>query len=192
MLTFRLRAVSLNRSQAIWTEHWVDTFRRTICRFVEWVCISRIFEPISLFQWKIYISIYHLSARACGISGRCALPQTPRGPSVYHTILFMRSILIILFQYFYQSYTANGNLAGGAETKRPREKSFIRAISQIKNAAKKSSDKGDVRGQEMSENTLLSFFIFSKFTFLRLTFSGSEVRGVFQCITTHLIKCASY
>ena len=35
-------------------------------------------------------------------------------------------------QYFYQP-TANQSLEGGAETKRPREKSLISAISQIQN-----------------------------------------------------------
>ena len=58
------------------------------------------------------------------------------------------------FLYFYQA-TANPNLAEMAETVRPREKSFISAISRFQNAAQKKN-MNDVRGQEMSENTLLS------------------------------------
>ena len=69
------------------------------------------------------------------------------------------------FQYFYQA-TANPNLEGIAKTVRPREKSFISAISRFQNAAQKKN-MNDVRGQEMPENTLLSFLIFPKFSFLR-------------------------
>ena len=68
-------------------------------------------------------------------------------------------------QYFYQA-TANPNLEGIAKTVRPREKSFISPISRFQNAAQKKN-MNDVRGQEMSENTLLSFSFFPKFSFLR-------------------------
>ena len=61
-----------------------------------------------------------------------------RGPSLNHTDPVMRSIIIIFFCHF-STATGDPNLAGGAETKRPREKSFISAISQIQNEAKKSS-----------------------------------------------------
>ena len=69
-------------------------------------------------------------------------------------------------QYFYQAYRQPklGKLT--AKTVRPREKSSISAISRFQNAAHKKN-MNDVRGQEMSENTLLSFSIFPKFSFLR-------------------------
>ena len=70
--------------------------------------------------------------------------------------------------------TGVGNLVGGAETKPPREKSFIQCDKSNSKWGKKVQYKGDVRGQEMSENTLLSFFIFSKFTFLRF---AEKLRG---------------
>ena len=59
------------------------------------------------------------------------------------------------FLYLYTP-TAKPNLAATAKTVRPREKSFISAISQIQNEAQKKN-MNDVRGQEMSEITLLSF-----------------------------------
>ena len=69
-------------------------------------------------------------------------------------------------QYFYQP-TANPNLEGIAKTVRPRGKSSISAISRFQNAAQKKN-MNDVRGQEMSENTLLSFWIFPKFSFFAI------------------------
>ena len=56
---------------------------------------------------------------------------------------------------------------------RPREKSFISAISRFQYPAQKKN-MNDVRGQEMSENTLLSFLIFAKFSFLRF---AEKLRG---------------
>ena len=78
----------------------------------------------------------------------------------------------IHLQYFYQP-TANPNLAGIAKIVRPREKSSISAISRFQNAAQKKN-MNDVRRQEMSENTLLSFLIFPKFSFLRF---AEKLRG---------------
>ena len=86
-------------------------------------------------------------------------------------------------QYFYQP-TANPNLEGIAKTVRPREKSFISAISRFQNAGQKKN-MNDVRGQEMSENTLLSFLIFPKFSFLRF---AEKLRGVAE--PNQLRKCA--
>ena len=75
-------------------------------------------------------------------------------------------------QYFYQP-TANPNLERIAKTVRPSEKNFISAISRFQNAAHKKN-MNDVRGQEMPENTLLSFLIFAKFSFLRF---AEKLRG---------------
>ena len=77
-----------------------------------------------------------------------------------------------IFLYLYTP-TANGSLVNTAKTVRPREKSFISAISRFQNAARKKN-MNDVRGQEMSENTLLSFLIFAKFIFLRF---AEKLRG---------------
>ena len=55
-----------------------------------------------------------------------------RGPSVYHTILFMRSIIFIAFCTFIELY-AQEVWNATAKTVRPREKSFIRPIRQIAN-----------------------------------------------------------
>ena len=86
-------------------------------------------------------------------------------------------------QYFYQP-TANPNLEGIAKTVRPREKSFISAISRFQNAAQKKN-MNDVRGQKMSENTLLSFLIFAKFSFLRF---AEKLRGVAEPNPTHKMR----
>ena len=77
-----------------------------------------------------------------------------------------------IFLYLYTP-TANGSLVNPAKTVRPREKSFISAISRFQNAAQKKN-MNDVRGQEMSENTLLSFLNFAKFSFLRF---AEKLRG---------------
>ena len=59
-------------------------------------------------------------------------------------------------QYIDQPY-ANPNLAATAKTVRPREKSFISAISRFQ-IPEQPLDMNDVRGQEMSEKTLLSLW----------------------------------
>ena len=60
-----------------------------------------------------------------------------------------------LFCHF-STATADPNLEGIAKTVLPREKSFISAISRFQ-IPEQPLDMNDVRGQEMSENTLLSF-----------------------------------
>ena len=70
-----------------------------------------------------------------------------------------------IFLYLYTP-TANRSLVNPAKTVRPREKSFISAISRFQNAAQKKN-MNDVRGQKMSEITLLSFFKISKIGFLQ-------------------------
>ena len=69
--------------------------------------------------------------------------------------------------------TAAASLELTAKSVRPREKSFISAISRFQNGAQKKN-MNDVRGQEMSKNTLLSFLIFAKFSFLRF---AEKLRG---------------
>ena len=95
----------------------------------------------------------------------------------------MRSIVLTIFSTFI-NHTANPNLEGIAKTVRPREKSFISAISWFQNAAHKKN-MNDVRGQEMSENTLLSFLIFPKFSFLRF---AENVWGVPGQISIHKMR----
>ena len=96
-----------------------------------------IFEGICSIE-KLYNIFIPTDARqASVIAGRCAPHRRPGAVSVpYHSLYAQHSHNHFL--YFYRAIRT-GNLAGGAETKRPREKSFIRVISQIENAAKKSS-----------------------------------------------------
>ena len=61
-----------------------------------------------------------------------------------------------------------------AKSVRPRENSYISAISRFRYQAQKKN-MNDVRGQEMSKNTLLSFLIFPKISFLRF---AEKLRGV--------------
>ena len=77
-----------------------------------------------------------------------------------------------IFLYLYTP-TANGSLVNPAKTVRPREKSFISAISRFQYPAQKKN-MNDVRGQEMSQITLLSFLIFPKIGFLRF---AEKLRG---------------
>ena len=95
---------------------------------------------------------------------RCAPHRRPGAVSVpYHSLYAQHYHYHFLYLY---TPTAKPNLAATAKTVRPREKSFISAISQIQNEAQKRN-MNDVRGQEMSEITLLSFWKIPKIGFLR-------------------------
>ena len=122
--------------------------------------------------YKIYSLSHPLRVR--GASGRCAPHRRSRGPSgvPYHS-LYVRSIIITIFCTSTRAIPASANLELTAKTVRPREKSFISAISRFQYPAHKKN-MNDVRGQEMSENTLLSFLIFAKFSFLRF---AEKLRG---------------
>ena len=119
--------------------------------------------------YKIYSLSHPLRVR--GASGRSAPHRRPGAVSVpYHSLYAQH--YHYHFLYFYRAIrTANLELT--AKTMRPREKSFISAISRFQYPAHKKN-MNDVRGQKMSENTLLSFLIFAKFSFLRF---AEKLRG---------------
>ena len=140
------------------------------------ICISvvlKVFFPIEAATSISYRSYLCHSRRGSSVawSGRCALPRRPGGRQCTNQSSYAQHSHNI-FLYFYTP-TANGSLVNPAKTVRPREKSFISAISRFQNAAQKKN-MNDVRGQEMSENTLLSFLIFAKFSFLRF---AEKLRG---------------
>ena len=99
-------------------------------------------------------------------AGRNARNDGLRGPSRYHTITDVRSVIIVLLSLYY-TQPAIQTWGLTAKTVRPREKSFINAISRFQYPAQKKN-MNDVRCQEMSENTLLSFLIFAKFEFFAI------------------------
>ena len=133
---------------------------------------------ITLQKYKKQPQLHHTSSKKnntinCVLHypGRCAPHRRPGAVSVpYHSLYAQHSHNHFL--YFYRAIrTANLELT--AKTVRPTEKSFISAISRFQYPAQKKN-MNDVKGQEMSENTLLSFSIFSKFTFLRF---AEKLRG---------------
>ena len=111
------------------------------------------------------------------------------GPGDRQCILYqctdVRSAIIVLLQYFYLDQPASEVWKLTAKSVRPREKSFITVISRFQYPAHKKN-MNDVRGQKMSENTLLSFSIFAKFSFLRF---AENVWGGCQA-KSRFIKCA--
>ena len=159
----------------------MDTFQRNLGRCcIEWlICISVVFRFISsdrnsLMIYESFIILIINSRRRLSsvatldavrfhdAQGAVSVPNQSSYAQHSHNI----------FLYLYTP-TANGSLVNPAKTVRPREKSFISAISRFHNAARKKN-MNDVRGQEMSENTLLSFLIFAKFSFLRF---AEKLRG---------------
>ena len=133
-----------------------------LCRFKK----KTTWQRVSLLLWTLCAKTTHHGA--VSVPNQCLHAQ--------HSLNHL--------QYFYQA-TANPNLEGIAKTVRPRKKSFISAISRFQNAAHKKN-MNDVRGQEMSENTLLSFWIFPKFSFLR--FAENVWGGAWPNLP--FIKCA--
>ena len=117
-------------------------------------------------------------------AGRCAPHRRPGAVSVpYHSLYAQHSHNHFL--YFYRAIRT-ANLEATAKTVRPREKSFISAISQFQYPAHKKN-MNDVRGQEMSENTVLSFLIFPKNRFFAIC---GKVKG--SCKTAHNIKMCAF
>ena len=132
---------SLNRSLAISSEHLVDTFRRTIGRFVEWICIPGTFEVVFPFKNHALISFIINQSRRRGSSVASTLDavrETTVSGDRQSTIPLRTCAAFSSSFLSFIELTAVGSLVGGAETKPPREKSFISAISQIENEAKKS------------------------------------------------------
>ena len=80
----------------------------------------------------VYLFIHKLAQRVVSVSGRCAPQRPPRGAVrvPYH---YGRAQHCHHLPQYIDQPTAKPSLEGGAETKPPREKSFISAISQIQN-----------------------------------------------------------
>ena len=118
--------------------------------------------------WYRWINVFKkILARIVVATLDAVRENDPRGDvSVPNQCLHAQHSLNHL-QYFYQP-TANPNLEGIAKTVRPREKSFISAISRFQ-IPEQPLDMNDVRGQEMSEKNT---FVTSKIGFL--PFSGLQ------------------
>ena len=117
-------------------------------------------KKMKLFRQRVCLVATLDAVRGNDPPGAVSVPNHSLHAQHYHYHL----------QYFYQP-TANPNLAGIAKTVRPREKSFISAISRFQ-IPEQPLNVNDVRGQEMSEKTLLSF---QKSVFCLLAFSSRRV-----------------
>ena len=133
----------------------------------------------NLFHEELYISMIFGNWKKQKLGNECVslllwtqcAKRRSRGPSRNHTITDVRSAIIV--PLYFSIATGVGSLELTAKSVRPREKSFISAISRFQYEALKKN-MNDVRGQEMSENTLLSFVIFPKISFLRF---AENLRG---------------
>ena len=96
----------LNRSLA--SEHLVDTFRRTIGRFVSEYVSRELLKSFFRSKNMKFISflIYQSRRRGSSValnSGRCARNDGPGDRPEYHTITDVRSIIIVIL-YFTRAY----------------------------------------------------------------------------------------
>ena len=166
-------------SQAIWTERSLYTFRRNFIRLIEWVCISVILEAIcsdeELYNlWYLTIEKKKTRQRVFLVATLDAMRETTVSGDRPGTIPLRTCAALSSSFCHFTNATGDPNLGATAKTVRPREKSFITAISRFQYPAQKKN-MNYVRGQKMSEITLLSFLIFPRIGFLRF---AEKLRGV--------------
>ena len=120
----------------------MDTFRTNLgrCCIGGKICISVCFRVIcSMEKGMISYHLYHLRRGSSVASTLDAVRETTVSGDRQSTIPLRTCAAFSSSFLSFIELTAVGSLVGGAETKPPREKSFISAISQIQNEAKKSS-----------------------------------------------------